>query len=65
MKLDLNKAECTQVMKALSYREPLLNDYWQAQIQTAPVGNTDWADTKEELDATISAINKLHNALNT
>ncbi len=61
--IDLSKSECNQVMKALSIREPLLADYWKAQVQSCPIGSTEWAETKEELDATVSAMNKVHNAL--
>ena len=64
MNVDLSWSELDEVRKALTMREPLLNEFYRNQVQNCPVGNTDWAVTREHLGATISAINKIHNAMN-
>ncbi len=59
----LSRIELDQIRKALTFREPFLSDHFNVQVQQCPEGSTEWADTREELGATITAINKVDKCL--
>ena len=61
--LVLSRIELDQIRKALTFREPFLSDHFNVQVQQCPEGSTEWADTREELGATITAINKVDKCL--
>ncbi len=61
--LVFSPAELTLMASLLSARASLLQEITADLVRTCPEGDTSWAESADERDAVLSALNKIRSAL--